>query len=313
MQVFESLDFPHTFPNPVLTIGNYDGVHVGHRTIIDIVKRRAHDIGGTSMLMTFHPHPLQILRPDKELPSITPIEEKKRLIEEAGIEVLLVVPFSKEFSEVAPEGFVSDLLVGKLGVKGLVLGYDFKFGRGGRGDIEGMRKYAAAYGFFLEVVQPVMIGGEKVGSNKIRKLLQSGEVHHANQLLGRPFMISGVVVKGEGRGRTFGYPTINLKTDFNLVPANGVYVSEVEYRGERLPSATNIGHNPTFGEYGRTIETFVLDYDGDLYWQTVRLFFYKRIREEVAFKDVSDLKAQIDRDVAFTRTYFAERTRAAVG
>ena len=309
MQLFESLNLPRRFPNPVLTIGNYDGVHVGHRTIIDIVTLKAREIAGTSMLMTFHPHPLQILRPDKELPSITPIQEKRRLIEETGIEVLLMVPFSEEFSQVSPESFVKEILIGKLGIKGLVVGYDFRFGRGGRGDIEGMRKYAASHGFFLEVVDAVTIGGEKVGSNRIRKLLQLGEVEHANLLLGRPYMISGEVVQGKGRGRTFGFPTINLKTDFNLIPPNGIYISQVEYQGKKLPSVTNIGHSPTFGVQERTIETFILDYDGDLYGQATRLFLHRKIREEVRFNDVSDLRAQIERDVAAAREYFAGRER----
>jgi riboflavin kinase/FMN adenylyltransferase len=309
VQLFESLDLPRRFANPVLTIGNYDGVHVGHRTIIDIVTLKAREIAGTSMLMTFHPHPLQILRPDKELRSITPIQEKMRLIEEAGIAVLLMVPFSEEFSQVSPESFVKEILIGKLGIKGLVVGYDFRFGRGGRGDIQGMRKYAQSCGFFLEVVDAVTIGGEKVGSNRIRKLLQLGEVEHANLLLGRPYMISGEVVQGKGRGRTFGFPTINLKTDFSLILPNGVYISEVECQGKNLPSVTNIGHSPTFGLQERTIETFILDYDGDLYGQAMRLFFYRKLRDELRFNDVSELQAQIEQDVTATRKYFAERVR----
>jgi len=165
MQLFETLDITVKFANPVLTIGNYDGVHIGHRTIIEITKGKAREINGTPMLMTFYPHPLHLLRPDKELPCITPPAEKKRLIEEAGIEALVIVPFTQEFSQITPEEYVREILIGKLGIKGLVVGYDFKFGKGGRGDMEGMKKYSHACGFFLEVVSPVTIGGEKVGSN----------------------------------------------------------------------------------------------------------------------------------------------------
>lgn len=308
MQVFESLDLPVKFPNPVLTIGNYDGVHVGHRTIIEITKGKAREMGGTSMLMTFYPHPLHVLRPDKELPSITPLEEKKRLIEEAGVEVLLIVPFTAEFSHVTPEDYVKDILVRRLGIKGLVVGYDFRFGRGGRGDIEGMKKYAEAYGFFVEIVSAVTIGGEKVGSNKIRKLLQSGDIDKANLLLGRPYMVSGKVVPGEGRGRAFGFPTVNLKTDFDLVPPNGVYISEVVVGEQRLQSATNIGYNPTFDGRERTIETFIFDYDGELYGKDVRLFFHVKLREEVRFENADELRQQIERDVAAAREYFAKQT-----
>jgi riboflavin kinase / FMN adenylyltransferase len=306
MQVFESLDVPVTVTNPVLTIGNYDGVHIGHRTIIEIVKGKAREIGGTSMLMTFQPHPLHVLRPDKELPSITPVKEKIRLIEEAGIEVLLIVPFTQEFSQITPEAYVKDILVGKLGIRGLVVGYDFRFGRGGRGDMEGMKKYAESHGFFLEVVNAVTIGGEKVGSNKIRKLLQNGEVDKANLLLGRPYMIRGAVVHGEGRGRAFGFPTINMKTDFDLVPPNGVYISEVMVGGERLQSVTNIGYNPTFGGQERSIETFILDYGRDLYGQDVRLFFHVKWREEVRFENAEELRKQIERDVNSARDHFAK-------
>jgi len=308
VQLLESLDFSLKALNPVLTIGNYDGVHVGHRTIIEIVKGKAREISGTPMLMTFHPHPLHVLRPDKELPSITPIKEKKRLIEEAGIEVLLIIPFTREFSQVTPEAYVRDILIGKLGIKGLVVGYDFRFGKGGRGDIEGMKKYAETYGFFVEVVSVVTIGGEKVGSNKIRKLLQSGEIDKANLLLGRPYMISGKVVQGEGRGRVFGFPTINLKTDFDLVPPNGVYITEVMIEEKRLHSATNIGYSPTFGGQERTIETFIFDYDGDLYGRDVSLFFHIKLREEARFENVSELRQQIERDVTAARDYFAGRT-----
>jgi riboflavin kinase/FMN adenylyltransferase len=308
MQVFDSLDLPIKFPNPVLTIGNYDGVHVGHRTIIEITKGKASEIDGTPMLMTFYPHPLHVLRPDKELPSITPLEEKKRLIEEAGIEVLLIVPFTQEFSRVTPEAYVKDILIGKLGIKGLVVGYDFKFGKGGRGDIEGMKKYAQAYGFFVEVVNAVTIGGEKVGSNKIRKLLQSGDIDKAKLLLGRSYMVRGKVVPGEGRGRAFGFPTINLRTDFDLVPPNGVYITEVVIGEQRLRSATNIGYNPTFGGQERTIETFIFDYDGDLYGKDVRLYFHVKLREEIRFETVSELRLQIARDVSAARDYFARQS-----
>ncbi len=308
MHVFESLEGLIRFPNTVLTIGNYDGVHIGHRTIIEITKARAREIDGTPILMTFFPHPLHVLRPDKELPCITPLQEKKRLIAEAGIEVLVVVPFNEQFSRLTPEEYVREILVDKLGIKGLVVGYDFKFGKGGRGDIGGMKKCAATYGFFLEVVNPVTIGGEKVGSNKIRKLLQNGDIEKANQLLGRPYMLEGNVVYGEGRGRTFGFPTINLKTDFDLIPAHGVYITEVAFQGKRFRSATNIGHNPTFGGQERAIETFILDYDGDLYGNDVRLFFHVKLREEARFASVEDLRQQIERDVSAARAYFTRAT-----
>lgn len=307
MQLFESLDLPGKFRNPVLTIGNYDGIHLGHKTIIEIVKRKAAEIDGTSMLMTFNPHPLQVLRPEKAPHWITPVQEKVALIEQTGIDVLLIVPFTEQFSLISPEAFVRDILLGKLGVRDVVVGYDFRFGRGGRGDIEGMRRYAQSYGFSVEVVEAVTIGEEKVSSNRIRRLLQHGEVEHAALLLGRPYTITGEVVQGKGRGKTFGFPTINLKTDASLVPPNGVYISEAECEGRRHPSVTNIGNNPTFDAQERTIETFILDYEGDLYGQAARLFLHRRVRDEVRFNNVEELTKQIERDVAVARAYFAER------
>lgn len=309
MRIFESLDFSEKFKAPVLTIGNYDGVHLGHRTIIEIVKQKAREISGTSMLMTFNPHPLHVLRPEKEPPLITPLEEKKKLIAAAGIDVLIVVPFTEEFSQTPPELYVRDILVGKLGIRELVVGYDFKFGRGGRGDLDGMRKYAHACGFSLDVVDAVIMDGEKVGSNKIRKVIQAGDLDKASHFLGRPYMLSGRVVGGQGRGRTFGFPTVNLETSSNLIPANGVYISELGFNEGRLASVTNVGYNPTFGQQERTIETFILDYNGDLYDRSVRLFFHRKIRDEIRFNDVEELRKRIEIDVEVAREYFAERPR----
>jgi riboflavin kinase / FMN adenylyltransferase len=307
VRIFESLDFSEKFKDPVLTIGNYDGVHLGHRTIIEIVKQKAREISGTSMLMTFHPHPLHILRPEKEPLMITPLPEKKKLIAATGIDVLIVVPFTEEFSQTSPEVFVRDILVGKLGIRDLVVGYDFKFGRGGRGDLDGMKKYALACGFSLDVVDAVNMDGEKVGSNKIRKVIQGGDVDKASHFLGRPYMLSGRVVGGQGRGRTFGFPTVNLETSSNLIPANGVYISELEFDEGRFVSVTNVGYSPTFGQQDRTIETFILDYSGDLYDRSVRLFFHKKIRDEIRFNDVEELRKRIEIDVECAREYFEKR------
>ena len=297
MKIFESLEITEKFRNPVLTIGNYDGIHLGHRTIIEVVKQRAAEISGTPMLMTFHPHPLQIVRPEKELPSIAPLEERKALIEEAGVDVLFIVPFTREFSQVPAEVFVRDILVGRIGLKGLVIGYDFTFGKGGSGNPELLGKLARNYGFFLEVVEAVTINGEKVGSNKIRKLVREGELDKANAFLGRPYMIKGEVVRGRGRGRQIGFPTINLKTYFALIPKQGVYVSELEWQGKRYPSVTNIGYSPTFGENEFSIESYLLDFDGELYGAEVKLFFLHRLRSEMKFESVDVLRKQIQEDV----------------
>lgn len=304
MRIFESLDFSERFVNPVLTIGNYDGLHLGHRRIIEKIQEKAFDLNGTSMLMTFHPHPLTILRPDKCIGLITPLHVKKRLIEEAGIDVLIIIPFTDDFRHITPEAFVDKLLVKKLGIKGLIVGYDFKFGKEGKGNVECLAFHSTEYGFFFEIQGAITFDGEKVGSNRIRKMIQEGDVGKAALHLDRPYMIEGTVVKGEGRGRTIGFPTINLKTEFPLIPKRGVYITDVDVGGKRYPAVTNIGYNPTFDGQSLTIETYILDFSGDLYDRNIALYFLERVRDEVRFSSVDELKERIWKDVEAAREYF---------
>ena len=304
MQVFESLDFEEKFVNPILTIGNYDGLHLGHRKIIERIKIKARENKGTSMLMTFHPHPLTILKPDKFVGLITPLPVKRRLIEEAGIDVLFIIPFTDEFHLISPESFVENILVQKLGIKGLIVGYDFKFGKEGKGNVEYLAVKSTQYGFFFDVQEAITLDNEKVGSNRIRRMIQEGDVKKAGLHLSRPYMVEGTVMAGDGRGRTIGFPTINLQTEFPLIPRRGVYISSVEIGGKRLPAVTNIGFNPTFDGQNRTIETYIMDFSQDIYGRKVALYFLDRIRDEVKFSSVNELKDRIREDVEIARTYF---------
>ena len=304
MQVFESLDFEEKFANPILTIGNYDGLHLGHRKIIERVEIKARENKGTSMLMTFHPHPLTILKPDRFIGLITPLPVKRRLIEEAGIDVMFIIPFTDEFHLISPESFVENILVQKLGIKGLIVGYDFKFGKGGKGNVKYLAAKSTQYGFFFDIQEAITLDNEKVGSNRIRRMIQEGDVKKAGLHLGRPYMIEGTVMAGDGRGRTIGFPTINLQTEFPLMPGRGVYVSSVEIGGKRLPAVTNIGFNPTFDGQSLTIETYIMDFSQDLYNQKVALYFLDRIRDEVKFSSVDELKDRIRKDVEIARAYF---------
>lgn len=310
MRIFRSIAVEESFKNPVLTIGNYDGLHLGHRRIIERVKLRAREIDGTSMLMTFHPHPLHILRQERELPSITPEEQKEKVIEEMGIDVLFVVPFTGEFSRITPEAFVETILCRRLAIKGIVIGHDFRFGSEGEGDVTLLERMSRSLGFFVEVVDPVTLEGERVASNRIRTLLADGDVVQSARMLGRPYVIAGTVVRAKGRGTTIGFPTINLQTDYPLIPRNGVYVTEAEVDGRWLRAVTNIGHNPTF-EAGmeRSIETFILDFNGDLYDKKVKLRFLKRIRDEERFSTVEELKRRIAEDVEIARTNLRDKVR----
>lgn len=304
MKIFETCNIPEKFPNPVLTIGNYDGIHRGHRQIIELTKEGADRIGGTPMLMTFHPHPLSILRPECLLGLITPPDVKRRLIEETGIEVMFDIPFTREFAAVEPESFVEDILIEKIGIKGLIVGFDFKFGRFGRGSTEMLQYYGESYGFFFQIVQPICIEDYKVGSNKIRNLVLSGDIRQANQFLGRPYCISGRVVKGDQRGASIGFPTINLETEYDLIPPNGVYVSDVRLDNKTLSSITNIGTKPTFGGTDSSIETHIFDFNSDIYGKTVTLCFYERLREERKFESVDALVSQIGFDVEQALLFF---------
>ena len=304
MKIFESLDIREKFANPVLTIGNYDGIHIGHQKIIEKVARKAREISGTPMLMTFNPHPLSVLKPDTYTRLITPLNLKKKLIETSGIEVMLLIPFDASFQSLIPEMFIKDILVDRLAVKEVLVGYDFKFGKNGAGNVKMLKQFADTYGFRFEAIDAITLEGERVGSNAIRKLIMDGNVEKAAKFLGRPHMIEGTVVKGENRGKGMGFPTINLDTFFELVPKNGVYMTEVELKGRRKPAVTNIGFNPTFDGNKFLMETHILDFSGNLYGKEVAIYFHKRIREEMKFSGIDELKDRITKDVALAREHF---------
>lgn len=304
MKIFETLNISEAFVNPVLTIGNYDGLHLGHRQIIQKVKEKAHSISGTSMLMTFHPHPLSVVKPEKNIGLITPIHVKKRLIEECGIDVLVVVPFTEEFRQISAEVFVEDILLTRLAIKALIVGYDFRFGQNGKGDTHLLRRLSIEKGFSFEVVEAITIKGEKIGSNRVRRKILEGEMEKVKILLQRPHFIEGRVIRGDGRGREIGFPTINLESEFELLPKRGVYVTEVEVEGRRLPSVTNIGYNPTFEGKALSVETYILDLSADLYGRQITLYFHERIRDEMKFDSVGALKERIAADVGIARQYF---------
>ena len=200
--------------------------------------------------------------------------------------------------------FIKNILIDRLAVKEVLVGYDFKFGKDGAGNVEMLKQWADTYGFRFEAMDAITLDGERVGSNTIRKLIMDGNVEKAAKFLGRPHMIEGIVVKGENRGKGMGFPTINLDTFFELVPKNGVYVTEVEFRGRRKPAVTNIGFNPTFGGNKFLMETHILDFSGNLYGKEVAIYFHKRIREEMKFSGIDELKERIAKDAALARKHF---------
>jgi riboflavin kinase / FMN adenylyltransferase len=294
----------------IATIGNFDGMHLGHRRILERVAARARETGRPSVALTFEPHPLSVLRPDHAPRRLQTLRQKEETLEEIGIENLLVIPFTRDFSLTEPEEFVREVLCSRLAVSEVYLGSHFAFGRGKRGDIALLARMGPECGFVASSVEEVIFEGEPVSSTRIRKALARGDVTSAAAMLGREYAIDGLVAKGDKVGRRIGYPTINLEPENDLHPADGVYVTQIDIRsfGRRFDCVTNIGRRPTvYEDYATVIETFVLDFSANVYGERVRLYFFERLREERRFPSVTALSDQIGRDIEATRTYFSRR------
>jgi riboflavin kinase/FMN adenylyltransferase len=302
----EELEGP--LKNPVLTIGNFDGVHRGHLALFEKVKQRAKFIGGRSAVMTFEPHPIKVMMPDNGPPLITPTQQKLKLIDNAGIEVILCVPFTKQFAEISAEDFVRKILIEKIGIRELVVGYDYTFGHNREGNIRLLQKMGQELGFAVHVTEPVRMNDQLVSSTSIRKLVQEGDLSRAKEFLGRDYQICGTVVRGKNRGgRLLGFPTANLDPIDELTPNRGVYAVTVLIDDEVREGVTNIGYNPTFGNGGLSVETHILDFSGDLVGKTIRVNFIQRLRDEKTYKNIDALADQIRKDVNQARELFKKK------
>ena len=294
------------------TVGNYDGIHRGQRAILDLVTARARETGSTSMVVTFDPHPLTVLRPESAPPLITTPEQKEKLIDQAGIDVVLVVRFTPEFSQTPARTFVRDFFHRALDLKEIYVGSRFVFGHKREGDLALLRQLGRDFGFDAFGVEEVLYRGEPVSSTRIRAALRDGDVEAAWEMLGRPFSIGGLIARGDRMGKRLGWPTINLVSENRLLPADGVYASRVFFPSfpGTFDCVTNIGTRPTLYEnYQRVVESHILDFSADVYGERVEISFHKRLREERIFPGVMDLSVQIGRDVEATREYFASRRR----
>ena len=291
----------------VLTIGNFDGIHLGHREIFRKVLRRARELNGTAAVLTFEPHPLRLLAPEHAPPRINTPEEKIRLMEASCIDLLVVQPFDQAFAALSADAFVRDILVGKLAVTHLVVGYDYAFGRGREGNMAFLQSKASEYGFVLEILDPISHGGEVYSSTRIRQSLQAGDVAGVVDVLGRNFTLDGRVVHGAGRGRTLGFPTANLETEKEILPANGVYAVKVKWQERLYDAVVNIGDRPTFQNQDATLEIHLLDFQDSLYDETLRLYFVDRLRGEQSFASVGALQQAIQLDIERARKVLAER------
>ncbi len=293
---------PGGWGRSALTIGVFDGVHRGHQQIIGHTVKRARDLGVQAVVVTFDPHPSEVVRPGSHPAVLTGAARKAELIEALGADVLCVIPFTPEFSRLPPEQFVHDVLVEHLHAALVVVGENFRFGHKAAGDEALLTRLGRTFGFGVEAAPLVSANGTVFSSTYIRSCVDAGDVSAAAVALGRPHRVEGVVIRGDGRGRELGFPTANLLCDrYAAVPADGVYAAWLVQRGQRHPAAVSIGTNPTFSGRERRVEAYVLDFDADLYGERVALDFVRHLREMRTYTGVEPLVAQIERDVADTR------------
>ena len=290
-----------------MTVGNFDGVHRGHQAMLGAVAARAREIGAPSVVVSFDPHPLKVLHPERAPKMIQTLRQREEAIEACGIDALVLVPFTRDFSLTPADAFVKDLLVKRLAVKEVHVGARFIFGRDRLGTLEMLREAGEAAGFRVTGLADVKDAGDAVSSTRIRNALALGDAAAARELLGRPYAMDGIIAKGDRMGRKIGFPTMNLQSDNELFPKDGVYFTSVKIDSfERtFVCVTNIGCRPTvYEDYATTIESYILDFSSDVYGERVRLSFYGRVRDEQTFPSMLDLTAQIRRDVEATRLHF---------
>jgi len=291
----ESLD--KEYDGVVLTLGNFDGVHLGHQRLIDLMLERAKEMDGISAVLSFDPHPQAVLSPLSHSCLITTPTEKAELIEKLGVDMLLILNFDPSIARLSPEDFIFYILRNGLGVKEILVGKRFVFGYQRKGDIKYLRKLGKKYGFYIEGVEPVRLDGEVISSSKIREMLLEGDMQGAERLLGRPFSIGGTVITGHKRGKALGFPTANISPPpEKIIPAEGVYLVSVESGGEVFDGLLNIGRNPTFADMDLSLEVYILDFDQDIYGRKLNMLFRERLRRELTFEDSQRLIEQMRED-----------------
>lgn len=309
MRVFKELDRLPEFKNAIITIGTFDGVHLGHQQLIHRIRELADQRAGENIIITFHPHPRFVINPDdRSLKLINTLEEKLELLEKYGVDNVIVAPFSVEFSQIPAIEYVKDFLVGNFHPAVITIGYDHRFGRNRSGGIELLKEYAKVFDYEVEEISAEMIEDMTISSTKIRNAIESGEVEMARALLGHYFSLRGYVTKGRQVGHQLGFPTANIEltVDYKIVPQTGVYAAWAKYEGKRFPAMMNIGYRPTFEGSDKTIEVHILDFDKDIYGEELQVDFVKMIREESKFDGADALKAQLQKDQEAAQQILAE-------
>ena len=307
MRIYRKLDdIREPFPNACVTIGNFDGVHLGHKRLFDVVEQKAYHSRGTSIAVTFNPHPLQVLRPGG-IKLISTLEQKIELIAMSGIDVLLIIPFDKEFAATPAVRFVDEILIQRIGVKQLFVGYDYAFGKGRTGDIGFLKLQGEEKGFSVTVIEAYYEDGILVSSTKVRELVAAGRMGETRKLLGRYYQIRGEVQRGKQRGgKEIGFPTANLHVEEeDLIPKYGVYVCQVICDGKCYGGVINVGLNPTFSENKLVAEAHIFDFKQDIYGKPIKVNLLQFLRDERRFSGIQELSAQIARDVVRAKEVLA--------
>ena len=305
MKIFHGTENANIARPTVLTLGVFDGLHLGHQRIMRKVVERARAIDAVPTAITFDPHPRAVLHPESAPPLLQTLDQRLATLDMLGIRQAILIPFTREFAGQPAEDFLSDIIHDRLQAREVYLGKGFAFGKNRGGNIDLLRKMSRDLGFVAEEVEEVQLRGQRISSSRIRELLDDGRVNLVRRMLGRPYGVEGLVVHGNHRGRTIGFPTANLKPHNRVIPRYGVYATATLLGGEWRRSITNIGIRPTFeSDYEPSIETHIFDFDGDLYGDVLRVRFLRRIRDEKKFGGVDELKAQIEIDSQSARNYF---------
>lgn len=313
MEIIKSFKEKLNYPNPVVTIGNFDGVHIGHQKIFKKVVEKAKEINGTPIAITFFPHPVKVLAPERGLKLITMPEDKRELIEKAGIKVLICIDFSKDFARIDPEDFIKNYLVDKISAKWIIVGHNYAFGKGKKGTPDLLRRRGKKYGYGVSVIRYARIYDDIVSSSRIRSLILRGRVCEASRMLGRAYHIDGTVIKGAGRGSSLLHiPTANMDVLNELVPKEGVYavrvsIWEAKGKHEIHDGVANIGKNPTFGDMPLSYEVHIFDLNKNLLGKRIRVHFIDRIRDEKKFASIKELEENIRKDIQKAKDILAKR------
>lgn len=309
MKVLRKVDEIEQVTNPVITIGTFDGIHLGHQQLIKHLQEKKQRYQGHSYIITFEPHPQLVLQSKASpIQILSTLDEKISYISEFNIDYLLILEFTPELSRLSGEQFIEDILIKRIGMVDVVIGYDHSFGYKRSGNVDTLRRYGKSHHFNVNVVEPFLVQNTVIKSTAIRNALKSGNIKDANKYLGKNYQLSGTVVKGRGRGRELSFPTANLKLNNpnKLVPGNGIYAAKININGNLYDSAVSIGIRPTFNETDRTIEAYIFDFSENIYGEEITIYFIKKLRDEEKFSTTNALISQMQNDVEIVKKVLSE-------